>query len=138
MEFRTQYTPRVRVQHVNLDAEKTVQAEKDACDVNKIIKRYRQTGVMTHLNRAQARFMDVSMVTDYQTALETVEAARASFMELSAAQRKVFDNSPAKFLDAAHDPAKRDLLVAAGLVPELSHEPGGASAPDTPADPPQG
>lgn len=107
----------LRVQTVNDEAEVTRQSFKDECDINHILRQYKVTGVVRHLNMAQAQFLDVSGVPSYDEALQVVENAQAMFMELPAAARKVFGNSPAKFLDAAHDPAQRDLLEQAGLIP---------------------
>lgn len=106
----------LRVQTVNEDEDMARQSFKDSCDINHILRGYNQTGIITHLNKAQAQFADVSEMTDYADALMVVREAEGLFMSLPAQVRKVFDHDPAKFLDAAHDPEKRDLLVQAGLL----------------------
>ncbi len=119
MEFHTQFSERVRVQHVNEEPGMTKQSFKDGTDINLIIQKYDAQGVLTHLNEAAGSFADVSEISDFQDALDVVRAAEETFMQLGSRARKVFRNSPAEFLDAAHDLEKRELLVEAGLLPEL-------------------
>jgi len=107
----------LRVQTLNDEADMCKQSFKDECDINFILRDYGRTGVVRHLNEARARYMDVSEVGDYESALLTVKAAEEQFMSLPAKVRKVFRNSPAEFLDAAHHPEKRKLLEEAGLLP---------------------
>lgn len=125
----------IRVQTVNEDTEVTKQSFKDECDINLILRSYNSTGVIRHLNRAKALFLDVSSVPDFAGAISEVRQAEAEFMKLPAKVRAVFDHDPAKFLDAAHDPAKRDLLEAAGLIP--AEKPGDVveAATEAPANP---
>lgn len=125
----------LRVQTVNDDLEMTKQSFKDECDINVILRDYSRSGVVRHLNEARARYADVTQVMDYDVALQVVMDAEAMFMALPAKTRKVFDNSPAKFLDAAHDPAKRDQLVAAGLIPAEKPEDAYVPPPEPPARP---
>lgn len=107
----------LRVQTVNEDPEMTKQSFKDECDINFILRDYERSGVVRSLNKARAVFADVSELGDYADALMVVQEAEEAFMALPAKTRKVFNHSPAEFLDAAHDPDKRDLLVQAGLIP---------------------
>lgn len=116
-KFHTQYSARVSNPHINTQPEVTKQSHKDSTDVNLIIANYDRTGLLVHLNKAEARYEDVSEVGDYQDALDIINNAERAFMKLSSAQRKVFNNSAAQFLDAAHDPDKRELLEQAGLIP---------------------
>jgi phage internal scaffolding protein len=135
--FGTQYHNYERVQHVNEDEDMTKQSFKDEVDINLIVKKYDKTGLVTHLNQAQAQYADVSTMGDYQDALDVIQAAEAAFMEMSAKQRKVFNNSAAEFLDAAHDPEKRDLLVKAGLL-EPTPDPATVDAGTTTSEPEAG
>lgn len=135
-------TSRLRVQSVNEDPSLTVQSLASETDINHIINRYDQTGLIKHLNRAEAQFADVTEVSDYRTALEQVRAADEVFSQLPATVRQVFNNDPAQFLDAAHDPDKRDLLVKAGLLDPDDHdvpatpEPPAKPSTSEPSDPP--
>lgn len=107
----------IRVQTVNDEPERTKQSFKDECDINRIMRQFQQTGVVRHLNEARAQYADVSELTDYADALSVVRRAEEMFMSLPSKVRRVFNDDPAAFLDAAHDPAKRDQLVEAGLIP---------------------
>jgi len=93
----------------------TEQSHKDACNVNNIIKRMTTTGAVTHLNKMEARYGDVSGV-DFQTALEIVQGAEDSFNKLPSGVRKEFKNNPALFLDFVNNPENEDKLVEMGLA----------------------
>lgn len=107
---------RERVQHVNGLPDKTKQSFKDQCDIHRIIDRYDRTGLITHLNRAQAQYGDVSGLNDYQDVLDRIREAETLFMKLPAKTREAFNHSAAEFLDAANDPEKRDMLRDLGLL----------------------
>lgn len=126
---------RVRVRSVNDQPEVTKQSFREECDINNIIRQFQRTGVVRHLNEARASFADISELGDFHDAIALVELASESFMELPAKVRKVFDHDPAKFLDAAHDPEKRYLLEAAGLIPAERPEDEVQPPPEVPAVP---
>lgn len=94
----------------------TVQADADACDINKILKRFEKTGVLTHVNRVQAAYADVSDVTDYHSSLNLVLNVQEAFEGLPANVRAYFKNDPSLLLEALQDPAQQDDLVALGVV----------------------
>lgn len=129
----------LRVRRVNDEPEVTKQSFRDECDINNIISQYKATGVLRHLNSAEARFADVTELRDFSEAMVMVKAAEEVFMELPSSARKVFNHDPAAFLDAAHDPQKRDLLVEAGLVAPLEAPVVPPTPSEVPASPePQG
>lgn len=115
MEFKTQYSPRERVFAAVGEGEVTKQSFKAECDVNNIVRRYRQSGMPLPSNPG-AIYGDVSAVGSFQEALATVERGEEMFMSLPASVRKAFDNDPAAFLDALHDPDATDKLRELGLV----------------------
>lgn len=122
-----------RVQTVNKEPSMTKQSFKDECDINHIINRYDNTGLVAHLNQAQAKYGDVTQVTDYHDAMNIVAAAQQQFMMLNPKIRDHFNNDPAEFLDAANDPDKREELVELGLIPagaDISIPADGGSASD--------
>lgn len=128
---------RVRVQSVNALPDRTKQSFKDQCDIHQIIDRYDRTGLITHLNSAQAHYGDVSGLNDYQDVLDRIKEAEAVFDKLPAKTREAFNNSAAEFLDAANDPDKRDLLRDHGLLGEDEpHPAASSSAPETPVNSP--
>lgn len=103
----------------------TVQAEKDACCVNNIMAKYRQTGLVTHVNERQGRYEDVSTAPQFQEAMNIVVEAQRSFDLLPAEIRKRFDHDPAEFLKFVHDPENKGEMVKMGLsnAPVITPEP---------------
>lgn len=101
---------------VNNEPSMTRQADKDSADINKIVKRFEREGIMP-MERREGAYLDVSMVGDYREALEQVRLANEYFVTLPAASRAMFENDPAKLLDAVNDPDQLQLLVDAGVVP---------------------
>lgn len=95
----------------------TRQSDADAADINKIVSRFERSGVMP-LTAREGRFLDVSEVGDYRSALEQVRRANEYFETLPASSRAMFGNDPAVFLDKVNDPAALQLLVDAGVVPK--------------------
>lgn len=108
----------------------TKQSFKDKCDVNKIISRYNATGLIDHVSRYQGRYADVSGITDYASAFQMVKDAEKSFLELPAALREHFRNSPAAFFDFVTNPENIPMMAELGLIPKLPPEAGSIPAPE--------
>lgn len=107
---------RVRVPaNIPSDSE-THQSFADACNINNIIRKYRTTGLVDHVNRYQGNYTDYSNPVDYQTALNTIIAADEVFMSLPSDIRSRFENDPGKFLNFVDDPKNADALVEMGLA----------------------
>lgn len=100
----------------------TKQSEKDACDINRIMRRYEATGMLEHTSRIQGVFSDVSDAVDYQSALHVVDSATNAFYSLSAKVRKRFNNNPAELLDFVRNPANRKEALDLGLLREQQVE----------------
>lgn len=98
----------------------TRQEFKDECDLNIILKKYRDTCGADFLEKfdgfVSGDFGDFSDVVDYRTALHQVNEAKATFDALPAIVRKRFDNDAATFLDFVHDPNNHAELVQMGLA----------------------
>jgi len=94
---------------------RTVQSEKQSCDINFIVSQYRRTGVLPHMAASMPVFGDVSEVGDFREAVEKVEAVKAWFEKLPAKVRTLFDNDPVALMDAVGDPARDDELQKLGL-----------------------
>lgn len=107
---------RERVQLICNDVSLTKQAFKEDCDINNIFKRWKKDAVVTHLNRYQGRYEDVSGAESYQDSLNAVMAADEAFSSLPASIRKRFENDPGKFLDFALDESNLDEMVKMGLA----------------------
>lgn len=89
---------------------------RDECDINVLMKKYERTGLITHVNRYQGQYADVTEIVDYQGAQNAVIAAQEAFGSLPSSIRARFENDPAKFMDFVHDEANFDKLVEMGLA----------------------
>jgi len=107
--------PRRRVQVVFTQPSRTKQAHRDECDVNKIIARYRKTGVIEHLNNNPQNY-DYAPGVDFQEALELVQQGEDQFNSLPASIRTQFDNDPASFVDFVSNPDNMDKMIEMGLA----------------------
>lgn len=76
----------------------TQQHFKDTCDINQVLAKYQETGVIDHVNKFGARYADVAGI-DYQTSMQTVAAANSMFAELPSHARDQFDNNVEKFIE---------------------------------------
>lgn len=101
----------------------TIQSDAAEADIQVIMRKFRQTGQL-QLRETDALFMDLTEFTDYKDAMDQLRIAERKFMSLPSKVREIFDHDVAEWLDAAHDPEKRDALVAAGFL-----EPEPAPAP---------
>lgn len=98
------------------DVSLTKQAFKEESDINTIFKKWKKDGVVTHLNRFEGRYEDVSGVQSYQECLQQVLAADEAFMTLPASLRTRFNNDPGQFLDFVSDQSNFDEMVKMGLA----------------------
>lgn len=95
---------------------------KDECDVNNIVRRHTEQGVLTHVMAGMPQFGDFSEIQDYRSALDTVIRADEAFASLPAEVRREFDNDPEALLAALQDPSQRDRLEGLGLVEKRNSE----------------
>lgn len=123
-EFGLDARGRERVRTVRPDDEEkqVVQSDAHRADITKILARYRQVGIVDHLNTAEAMFRDITEFQDFGDAMLMAKEAEKEFMKLPSKIREVFDHDVATWLDAAHDQEKRDALVEAGII-EAGAEP---------------
>jgi len=94
---------------------KTIQSEKQNCDINFIVAQYRRTGILPHMAARMPEFGDVSEVGDFREAVERVEATKEWFRHLPAKVRAHFDNDPVALMDACGDLDRQDELMELGL-----------------------
>lgn len=93
----------------------TRQSEAKFADINFIMAKYEQTGVLPPANKALF-FADVSKIQDFDGAMAVVHGAEESFMQLPAEVRKEFDNDPSKFISFTNDPENVPKMVEMGLL----------------------
>lgn len=115
-EFVSAYQPRRRVA-VSFEGTETVTKQSFAkeCDINYIVHRWKNGGVIPKVTALEAIYGDVTGV-DFQAALELVRGAEDAFIGLPAQVRKRFNNDPGEFLTFCDDPANVDELVELGLA----------------------
>lgn len=92
------------------------------CDVNNIMKKYKETGLLDHVNRYQGSYGEFADAPDYHTALNKMHEADAMFMGIPSDIREVFDNDPGKFLEFVMNEENEDEMRDLGLLPRQSVE----------------
>lgn len=122
MNFATPYGPRHPVVVDATGPSLTKVSMQDECDVNRIVERFRATGLVTHLASGSPAFLDVSEVSDYRAAIDQVRAVGVFFDGLPAPLRSEFGNDPAAFMDFVADPANArevDERFGGAVVPPV-------------------
>ena len=107
-----------------------IQSAKEECDINNIVKRYQQTGILPVVAQ-QGMYTDVSEVEDYASALRQMEDAKAEFLNIPAYIRKKFNDDPVEFLEALHSWTP-EQLAAVGLE-LVEHDPQTGEVVNNPA-----
>ena len=106
----------------------TQQHFKEEVDVRNIIKKYDSTGLINHVQRGQAQYGDFSQTVGFKEALDMVNGAKESFMELPAELRREFRNDAGEFYTFVSDPKNSEKLVEMGLA-EAPKAPAGSPTP---------
>lgn len=109
---------------------KTVQAEKDNCDINKIMARYSKTGRLPELIKENPLYGDFSSPRELQDAINIVEKAQIQFNALDANIRGEFDNDPIKFLGFVENPENAKRLQEMGLANKPAEKPAAVNEPE--------
>lgn len=89
---------------------RTQQHFKDECDINWIIKHYNGQTPPPPV------YGDVSMFDGLQSAIDMVDAAQESFMNLPSSVRDDFGHNPVAFFEFARNPQNYQYLVDNGLA----------------------
>ena len=116
IKIRKKYDQHSRVQHINKEPSRTKQAFAEECDINQIMLKYKNTGLLTHVNNAQAQYGDFSNVPDYHTALNQIQSAQDSFLALPAHIRAKFNNDPQDLIQYLNDETNYDDALKLGLI----------------------
>lgn len=115
MKFNTRYNPPESPALTFEQPSMTDRSFKDECDINKIVERCMRVGWPEDPGTAQYGDF-ANMPGTLQEAFDLMRDAEDKFVALPSDVRKAFDNDPQLFLLSFQDPAKRDLLVAHGLI----------------------
>lgn len=127
-EFIVRENGSLRVRTINTEPSRTQEHFKDECDVNNIMKKYRNSGQVTHLARTSGVYADLTSIKDYHSAMNQVVQAQEAFATLPASVRERFANDPARLLDFIKDEKNYDEGVKYGLFEKR---------PDTPPKNPE-
>lgn len=114
--FHTAYTPRRKTTFKTRGPSKTKQHFKNDCDINVIIKKHRDQGILPQMIRQNPIYGDFSSVPTFQNALNTVIKAQQQFEALPANIRERFHNDPEKFLEFATNASNAEEMVRLGLA----------------------
>lgn len=116
MEFKTAYTGHRPSRILCLEPTLTKQSFKDECDINNILKKYKKTGLIEHVNKYKGEYGDYIDAPTYQDAQNRIIEAQDMFMSLPAEIRDKFMNDAAYFLEFVHDPKNETAMVELGLA----------------------
>lgn len=107
---RIQYPrkPRVKTERIS----RTKQSYADVCNINKMIAR----GRLPLVSKIPGRYVDCTIGTDYQQALNIVKSAESAFMSLPAKVRSRFQNNPQALLEFLADPNNKAEAIELGLI----------------------
>lgn len=99
----------------------TQQHFREECDINNILDRYAQTGIVPE--RHGAFYGDFSEGLEYREALDRLNSTQAEFDALPARTRDFFGNNPAKFLDFVSNPENKPYFATIGLIDAVVPQP---------------
>lgn len=101
----------------------TRQEFADECDINNLMAQYEKSGVISHVNRTPAQYLDLSETPDLQTAINMIRDAETAFMTLPAKTRAEFENNPVEFIKFAENPENLEKMREWKLAPPAPTEP---------------
>lgn len=92
----------------------TKQSEADATDINRIVNRWRSTGVMP-VGAENPQYGDFSGIGDFHDSLNRVREAERNFLTLPARIRAYCENDPGEYLDLCLNPERREECEKLGI-----------------------
>lgn len=129
--------PGRRVQIFSDGPSLTQQQFKDEVDVNIILKKWRRTGDLTHVNQGSGNYGDFSNADTYLAAKNAVMDAQRDFDELPSDLRARFHNSPQELLEFVSIEGNEKEAIEIGLIPGPDALPAPPSDPPAAARPPE-
>ncbi|QCS36678.1 minor capsid protein [Capybara microvirus Cap3_SP_603] len=135
MDFSTRYRP-FKAKPCDFFGDDRIlvdSSHRDQVDINNILKRYRQTGVLPPA-LAQSVFADTSVFTDYKSALATIREADDIFAAMPAEIRECCGYNPSELLAFFSRPSNKPMIekyFGGGVLPNQVAEanPVGSSSP---------
>lgn len=97
---------------------RTKQEFVEQCDINNILKQFKQTGMVSHMSAkaAQGAYTDLPDPIEFQDSLNIVLQAETAFDSLPSKVRSRFHNNPEEFLAFMADPENQDEAIKLGLA----------------------
>lgn len=105
----------LRIQTVFKKKTRTQQQFAKDCNINNIIKKYKKTGVITHINTKTGVYADMTQMPNYQEALQTVIHGQTAFDQLPAELREKFKYNPQEMMDYLNDKRNDEEAIKLGL-----------------------
>lgn len=126
VRFATPYNDLPQERHelfrtFNTEESLTQQSDKNSTDINIIMSRYQETGLLPQLT-TQGLHGDFSEITDFHDAQKRILEAKEAFLAVPAKIRERFHHNPQEFIEFVENPANAEELRKMGL----------ANAPPTP------
>lgn len=119
----------------------TKQSFADDCDINQIMRHWRNSGQIVHINETPPTYGDFSNVDDYQAACDSVILAQEEFDNLPAVVRDRMNNDPGRLIAFLSDPKNLEEATSLGLIEKTvpTPAPSGEKAvqADSPPTPPE-
>lgn len=106
----------VRVVTRNEKPSMTQQQFKEQVNVNKIIAKYRRTGMLEHVRKNSGAYLDITDIGDYQESLQKVIDANNIFSSLPSEIRTRFANDPQQLINFLADEKNIDEAIRLGLM----------------------
>jgi len=135
LSIRKPYDKSVPVRKTFPKPTMTKQSFQDECNINSIMKKYEQTGLISHTKNVQGSYGDFTNVEDYHAAINRVHAAENAFMALPSQIRKKFNNDPAAMLAFLDDPSNRKEALELGLIAQEPSDIASEAKQSKPAEP---
>lgn len=121
--------PRVRVGLSFTKPSLTKQSHKDECDIGRILRKYHETGLISHIRRKPGEYRDLVDFPDFAESFNRVVAAQDAFASLPSAVRTRFNNDAAELIDFVSKRENFDEAVKLGLIlPPANPSPAGGEA----------
>jgi len=115
------------------DPSKTQQHQADEADINTIVRRFNVTGQLPQIPLPPS-IQDFTDIFDFQSAMNTLNQAKAAFGALPAEVRSSFANDPhayVRYVDAAVEAGDLDQLRKWGIALPKAPEPEIVTPPST-------
>jgi len=114
MEIKNRFSPSQHVISPSGGPTLTQQQFKDDADINSIMRKFQQTGIITHVSNHQPQYGFADSTTLHD-AMNVIRTAETMFADLPSSIRNKFENSPSAFLDFVQDADNYEEAIELGL-----------------------